>query len=119
MSTVTEEEGEIFQSWDEIPDIDLNLLRGIYANGFEKPSPIQSKSILTIKKGKNIIAQAQSGTGKTGSFVIGALTRVNLDENTNQVLIMVPTHELAKQIHDVILIISKMIINNIATLISK
>jgi len=101
------EEYPAFHSWDEI-DLDTNLLRGIYANGFEKPSPIQSKSIVPIQKGMDIIAQAQSGTGKTGSFVIGALSRLTLEDNVNQVLIMVPTHELAQQIHSVATTLSSM-----------
>jgi len=91
----------VFNTWDEL-DIDTNLLRGIYAYGFEKPSPIQSRAIHPIKQGKDIIAQAQSGTGKTAAFTVGALSRVNIEENSIQVLIMVPTHELAQQISGVI-----------------
>ena len=87
---------QIFNSWDEL-DIDSDLLRGIYAYGFEKPSPIQAKAICPIKEGKDVIAQAQSGTGKTGAFTVGALSRVNINENFNQVLILSPTHELAQQ----------------------
>ena len=71
---------QIFNSWDEL-DIDSDLLRGIYAYGFEKPSPIQAKAICPIKEGKDVIAQAQSGTGKTGAFTVGALSRVNISEN--------------------------------------
>jgi superfamily II DNA/RNA helicase len=87
---------KIFNSWDEL-DIDSDLLRGIYAYGFEKPSPIQAKAICPIMEGKDVIAQAQSGTGKTGAFTVGALSRVNISENFNQVLILSPTHELAQQ----------------------
>ena len=87
---------KIFNSWDEL-DLDSDLLRGIYAYGFEKPSPIQSKAICPIKEGRDVIAQAQSGTGKTGAFTVGALSRVNISENFNQVLILSPTHELAQQ----------------------
>ena len=87
---------QIFNSWDEL-DINPDLLRGIYAYGFEKPSPIQSKAISPIIDGKDVIAQAQSGTGKTGAFIVGALSRVNISENFNQVLILSPTHELAQQ----------------------
>ena len=50
-----------------------NLLRGVYAYGFENPSMIQHKSIPTIIEGKDVIAQAQSGTGKTGAFAIGSM----------------------------------------------
>lgn len=91
----------VFNSWDDL-ELDKDLLRGIYAHGFEKPSPIQSKAIYPIIKGLDLIAQAQSGTGKTGSFTIGALSRITVSENSNQVLIMVPTHELAHQITSVI-----------------
>ena len=92
---------KIFTSWDEL-DLNNDLLRGIYAHGFEKPSPIQSKAIYPIMQGVDLIAQAQSGTGKTGSFTIGALSKVVTSENSNQILIMVPTHELAHQITTVI-----------------
>jgi translation initiation factor 4A len=59
------------QSWDEL-EIDPKILRGIFAYGFEKPSPIQQKAIKPLIMGKDIIAQAQSGTGKTATFTIGA-----------------------------------------------
>ena len=54
-------------------DINDNLLRGIYAYGFEKPSNIQNKAIPIINTGKDLIAQSQSGTGKTGAFSIGII----------------------------------------------
>jgi superfamily II DNA/RNA helicase len=92
---------ETFNAWDEL-DIDVNILRGIYAYGFEKPSPIQSKSIMSIMKGKDIIAQAQSGTGKTAAFSVGTLSHINTKERSNQALILAPTHELALQISAVI-----------------
>ncbi len=84
------------ETWDEL-DISNDLLRGIYAYGFEKPSPIQCKSIVPIIKGKDIIAQAQSGTGKTAAFSIGALSIINLSENTSQILVLSPTRELTIQ----------------------
>jgi translation initiation factor 4A len=98
---------KIYNSWD---DMELNplLLRSIYSHGFEKPSTIQSQGIVPIISGRDIIAQAQSGTGKTGCFTIGALSRVNITENSNQVLIMAPTHELAQQIASVINSLSAM-----------
>jgi translation initiation factor 4A len=104
---VTEPREETFSSWDEL-DIDPFILRGIYAYGFEKPSPIQSKAVIPISKGLDIIAQAQSGTGKTAAFSIGALSRINLTENFTQVLIMSPTHELTRQINTVIQGLSSM-----------
>jgi len=103
----TETPIRIFNTWDEL-DIHPDLLRGIYAYGFEKPSPIQSKAIDPIKQGRDIIAQAQSGTGKTAAFTVGALSRVNISESANQVLVMAPTHELAQQIYTVISSLSNM-----------
>ena len=63
------------QLWDQL-EINPNLLRGIFAYGFEKPSPIQQKAIKPIILGKDVIVQAQSGTGKTATFTIGALSRL-------------------------------------------
>jgi translation initiation factor 4A len=83
-------------TWDEL-ELDPNLLRGIFGYGFEKPSPIQRKAIRPVIEGKDVIAQAQSGTGKTATFTIGALQRVNVEEQTTQVLILSPTRELSTQ----------------------
>lgn len=109
MSDIEQEEQAIqsFNCWDDF-DLNPNLLRGIYAHGFEKPSPIQSKAIYPILQGQDLIAQAQSGTGKTGSFTIGALSKINIEDKYTQVLIMVPTHELAYQITSVITSLSGM-----------
>ena len=79
-----------------------NLLRGIYSYGFEVPSAIQSKAIPVIKSTKDVIAQAQSGTGKTGAFVIGSLERVNVEEKATQIIIISPTRELSKQTTEVV-----------------
>jgi len=98
---IVEEQLDTFTSWDSL-GISEELLRGIFSYGFESPSPIQSKAIKPIMNGRDIIAQAQSGTGKTATFSIGALSRVNPKENCNQVLIMSPTHELTSQITGVI-----------------
>jgi translation initiation factor 4A len=89
------------KSWDDL-NIDADLLRGIYAYGFEKPSPIQCKAITPIIEGKDIIAQAQSGTGKTAAFTIGALSKVELDKNETQVIVLSPTRELSSQTANVI-----------------
>lgn len=91
-----------FEVWEDIPDLNPQLMRGIYGYGFEKPSPIQQKSILSIIDGRDVIAQAQSGSGKTGAFATGVLNRVRLDVKHPQALIIAPTRELAKQIHDVV-----------------
>ena len=88
-------------SWDNL-DIDPNILRGIYSYGFERPSPIQKKAIKPIMSGRDIIAQAQSGTGKTAAFSIGALSIVKLEEKFTQVLILSPTRELTIQTSNVV-----------------
>jgi translation initiation factor 4A len=90
-----------FENWDDAP-LNKRLLRGIYAYGFEQPSPIQKKSIIPMTLGKDIIAQAQSGTGKTGAFSISTLELINSDENYTQAMIISPTRELSKQTYDVI-----------------
>lgn len=92
-----------FENWDdEVFDINTKVLRGIYSHGFEEPSPIQKKAIIPMMKGYDIIAQAQSGTGKTGAFVIGALNAVDPKINAPQVLIMSPVRELTQQIKSVL-----------------
>ena len=88
-------------NWDDL-DINKDLLRGIYAYGFEKPSPIQKKAIKPIMERRDLIAQAQSGTGKTGTFSIGALSLLDINDKTTQVLILSPTRELSKQTANVI-----------------
>merc|ERR1711990_536455 len=86
-------------------DLDLQegLLRGIYSYGFEKPSAIQQRGIKPILDGRDTIGQAQSGTGKTATFVIGCLQRVDFGLKSCQALILAPTRELANQIQKVAL----------------
>ena len=88
------------QLWDQL-EINPNLLRGIFAYGFEKPSPIQQKAIKPIILGKDVIVQAQSGTGKTATFTIGALSNIVVSNNSTQVLVLSPTKELALQTSNV------------------
>lgn len=83
-------------SWDEL-EINTKLLRGIYAYGFEKPSPVQQQAIKPLIMGKDIVIQAQSGTGKTATFSIGALANVDVTNNNTQVLVLSPTKELTIQ----------------------
>ena len=83
-------------SFDEL-NISENLLRGIYGYGFEKPSMIQHKAIPVLSSGKDVIAQAQSGTGKTGAFSIGSLCNVDETLRHTQVIVLSPTRELAEQ----------------------
>ena len=95
--TLVSDELQVYDSFDGmgLPD---NLLRGIYAHGFEKPSMIQRKAIVPIREGRDVLAQAQSGTGKTGAFSIGAMCRVDPTLKKPQILVLVPTRELAQQI---------------------
>jgi len=87
-----------FETWDdEHLELKLDVLRGILSHGFETPSPIQQKSIIPMYMGKDIIAQAQSGTGKTGAFTIGSLQRIDENEQTTQCIVLSPTRELALQ----------------------
>ncbi|HAL96000.1 MAG TPA: ATP-dependent helicase [Chitinophagaceae bacterium] len=91
---------KIFNTFDDM-DLPTNLLRGIYAHGFEKPSEIQKRGIVPIKNGNDLLAQAQSCTGKTGTFCVGALTKIDPSLMKPQVLVIVPTRELAQQIEKV------------------
>lgn len=74
-----------------------DLLKGIYAYGFEKPSAIQQRAIRPIVRGRDVIAQSQSGTGKTAVFSIAALQILEESSRDTQVLILSPTRELAEQ----------------------
>jgi len=94
------EEYPVFESFDDY-DLDEDLLRGIYSYGFEKPSAIQQRGIKPILDGRDTIGQAQSGTGKTATFVIGVLQRIDLGLKACQGLILAPTRELANQIQKV------------------
>lgn len=80
-----------------------DLIRGIYAYGFEKPSAIQQRSIRPIVKGRDVIAQAQSGTGKTATFSMSILQSLDTQVRETQALVLSPTRELAQQIQKVIL----------------
>lgn len=103
-----EPEGVIEGNWTEVVDHfdDMNLhellLRGIYAYGFEKPSAIQQRAILPCIKGYDVIAQAQSGTGKTATFAISILQQLDLNLKATQALVLAPTRELALQIQKVV-----------------
>ena len=96
LSTDTLNTTKDLSSWEDL-DAKIPLLRGIYAYGFETPSPIQKKAILPIFNKKDIIAQAQSGTGKTACFTIGALQLIDLTKRATQAILLAPTRELAIQ----------------------
>ncbi len=102
INTTEKEDREII-SYDSFDDMGLKmkLLRGIYAYGFEKPSKIQKIGIVPITKGYDIIGQSQSGTGKTGTFLIGTLQRIDPELKQTQALILAPTRELSEQIFNV------------------
>jgi len=102
-------EADIDSNWDEAIDsfdgmeIPEELLRGIYAYGFEKPSAIQQRAIKPTMLGRDLIAQAQSGTGKTATFAIGTLAKLDNKLRECQSLILAPTRELAQQIQKVVI----------------
>jgi ATP-dependent RNA helicase len=98
----TSEEVEVSPTFDSMGLRD-DLLRGIYAFTFEKPSAIQQRAIVPIIQGRDVIAQAQSGTGKTATFSIGVLQSLDISTRECQALILSPTRELAVQISKVVL----------------
>lgn len=88
-------------------DLKLNLLKGIFSHGFEKPSPVQKKAIVPIINGTECIVHAQSGVGKTGVFSIAMLQVIDESINATQGIIVAPTRDLAQQIDSVISSIGK------------
>lgn len=102
------EEGEITSTWNEVHEtfddmsLTTKLVRGIYGYGFEKPSSIQQRAIVPCIKGHDVIAQAQSGTGKTATFAISILQSIDTSLKSVQALVLAPTRELANQIIKVI-----------------
>lgn len=97
---VIEDNIEMVEKWDDmgLPD---TILRGIYGYGYEIPSPIQKKAIRPIISGKDVIAQAQSGTGKTATFAIGSLSLLDVELKKPQIVCISPTRELSMQISTV------------------
>ncbi|KAF6157232.1 hypothetical protein GIB67_041693 [Kingdonia uniflora] len=109
MNELLETDGgqEFFTTSEEVHDsfdamgLKENLLRGIYAYGFEKPSAIQQRGIVPFTKGHDVIQQAQSGTGKTATFCSGILQQLDYALVETQALVLAPTRELAQQIEKV------------------
>jgi len=99
-----ETEVDVLESFDDM-GLKEEILRGVYAYGFEKPSAIQKRAIVPLAKNKDIIAQAQSGTGKTATFTIGILQQLDMGLKECQALILAPTRELAQQIQRVVMAI--------------
>jgi len=95
-----DESVQIVSSFDDMY-LDMLLLKGIYGYGWEEPTAIQQRIIMPMKDGRDIVAQAQSGKGKTGAFAIASLSIVDVKKPVTQVLILSPTRELADQSHGV------------------
>ena len=73
------------------------LLMGIFEKGFERPSPVQERAIPIILQNRNVLARAKNGTGKTAAFIIPCLEKTDPVHKHTQVLILIPTRELALQ----------------------
>merc|ERR1712061_540060 len=74
-----------------------DLLMGIFEKGWEKPSPVQEESIPIALSGRDIVARAKNGTGKTGAYTIPILEQIDPTKDYIQGMIIVPTRELALQ----------------------
>jgi ATP-dependent RNA helicase DeaD len=79
------------------------VLRALADVGYESPSPIQAQTIPVLLSGKDMLGQAQTGTGKTAAFALPALTKIDLSRHEPQVLVLVPTRELALQVSEAFL----------------
>jgi len=97
-SDVTSTKGSDFEDFVKKKE----LLMGLVEKGFDKPSPVREECIPLALKGKDIIARAKNGTGKTGAFVIPMLEKIDTQKNVIQSLILVPTRELALQVSSVV-----------------
>ncbi len=93
----------VLPKYESFEDLELNdnLLRGIFSLGFEKPSVIQQTAIKPFIDGRDLIAQSQSGTGKTATFAISVLESIKPEEKRTQALVISHTRELSNQIHSV------------------
>lgn len=96
-SDVTDREGKEFEDFC----LSRELLMGIFEMGWEKPSPIQEASIPMALSGRDILARAKNGTGKTGAYSIPLLERIDTTVDAIQGLIVVPTRELALQVSQI------------------
>ncbi len=94
---------------DNFDSLNLNedLLKAVYLHGFTQPSTIQIKGIGSINTGKDCILQSQSGTGKTATYLLGVMNRLESTEVGCQGIIITPTRELADQVNDVALNLAK------------
>lgn len=90
---VTDTKGREFEDFF----LKRELLMGIFEKGFERPSPIQEEAIPIILQDRNVLARAKNGTGKTAAYIIPCLEKTDMDSKDVQVLILIPTRELALQ----------------------
>ncbi|KAI9218882.1 ATP-dependent RNA helicase FAL1 [Blastocladiella britannica] len=98
----TSERVQVYPTFDSM-NLKEELLRGIYAYNFDKPSAIQQRAIMPVISRRDVIAQAQSGTGKTATFSISILQNIDTAKRECQALVLSPTRELAQQIQSVLL----------------
>ena len=99
---------EYYDSFEHVElGLNENILKGIYSYGYEKPSPIQRVAIKPIIDGKDVVIQSHSGTGKTATFTIGLLQRIDPELEQTQCIIISNTRELAGQTHAVFTQLSK------------
>ena len=80
--------------------LDDNLLQTVNSLGYESPSPIQAESIPPLLEGRDILGQAQTGSGKTAAFALPLLSRINMKQRSPQILVLAPTRELAIQVSE-------------------
>jgi superfamily II DNA/RNA helicase len=97
---------DITKNFEEL-NLSENLLKGIYLYGFTKPSKIQIIGIKSIITGKDCILQSQSGTGKTATYLLGVLNRIDVTNPKCQGIIITPTRELSEQVYNVAISLSK------------
>jgi len=90
------EKVEVCPTFDQI-GLKNDILRGVFAYGFDTPSAVQQRAIKPIMQGRDIFVQSQSGTGKTSVFCLGALQAINFTATEVQVILLSPTRELAEQ----------------------
>uniref|UniRef100_A0A3Q3JJB7 RNA helicase n=1 Tax=Monopterus albus TaxID=43700 RepID=A0A3Q3JJB7_MONAL len=102
-SDVTATKGNEFEDYC----LKRELLMGIFEMGWEKPSPIQEESIPIALSGRDILARAKNGTGKSGAYLIPLVERIDLKKDHIQAIVMVPTRELALQVSQICIQISK------------
>jgi len=79
-------------------NLNKSLLKALDEVGYETPSPIQAETIPLLLQGRDIIGQAQTGTGKTAAFALPLLSNLDLKQKDPQVLVLAPTRELAIQV---------------------